>query len=72
MMEEKKTEATVVLEGELCKECLLCIEVCVPDVLKVSDKLNKMGYHPDVYIDEFQAYTLTEKNNFWGFHYCLE
>ena len=52
MIEEKRTEATVVLEGELCKECLLCIEVCVPDVLKVSDKLNKMGYHPVEYKGE--------------------
>jgi len=48
----KKHNARVEINGELCKECLLCIEACAPDVLKVSDTLNKMGYHPVEYIGE--------------------
>jgi NAD-dependent dihydropyrimidine dehydrogenase PreA subunit len=49
---KKKHTARVEIAGELCKECLLCIEACVPDVLKVSESLNKMGYHPVEYIGE--------------------
>lgn len=49
---KKKHNARVEIDGELCKECLLCIEACAPDVLKVSDVLNKMGYHPVEYIGE--------------------
>ncbi len=49
---QRKHNAKVEVDGELCKECLLCIEACAPDVLKVSDALNKMGYHPVEYIGE--------------------
>jgi NAD-dependent dihydropyrimidine dehydrogenase PreA subunit len=49
---KKKHNAKVEVDGELCKECLLCIEACAPDVLKVADALNKMGYHPVEYIGE--------------------
>jgi NAD-dependent dihydropyrimidine dehydrogenase PreA subunit len=49
---KKKHSARVEIVGELCKECLLCIEACVPDVLKVSESLNKMGYHPVEYIGD--------------------
>ncbi len=43
--EKKKHNARVEIDAELCKECLLCIEACAPDVLRVSEALNKMGYH---------------------------
>ncbi len=49
---KKKRSANIEIEGELCKECLLCIEACAPDVLKVSQKLNKLGYHSVEYIGE--------------------
>ena len=49
---KKRHNAYVEIEGELCKECLLCIEACAPDVLKVADALNKMGYHPVEYIGD--------------------
>jgi len=49
---KKKHNARIEIDGELCKECLLCIEACAPDVLKVSDTLNKMGYHPVEYIGD--------------------
>lgn len=46
---KRKHNSRVEIDGELCKECLLCIEACAPDVLRVSDILNKMGYHPVEY-----------------------
>lgn len=44
------TEAHVEIESDLCKECNLCVEACPPKVLRISDKLNVMGYHPVEYI----------------------
>ncbi|MCG8604381.1 4Fe-4S dicluster domain-containing protein [bacterium] len=38
------------METDLCKGCLLCLEVCAPQVLVVSDSLNRMGYHPVEYV----------------------
>jgi len=49
---KKRHNAHIEIDGELCKECLLCIEACAPDVLKVSETLNKMGYHPVEYIGD--------------------
>jgi len=34
---KKRHNAHIEIDGELCKECLLCIEACAPDVLKVSE-----------------------------------
>ncbi|MFQ5604727.1 MAG: ferredoxin family protein [bacterium] len=42
----------VEITSDLCKGCLLCIEACPPQVLKESESLNKMGYHPAIYIGE--------------------
>lgn len=36
----------VVVKKELCKGCMLCVEHCKKNVLHVSDRFNKMGYHP--------------------------
>ena len=47
---ENKAEVRVEIESDLCKECGLCIEACPVDVLKISEKLNVMGYHPVEYI----------------------
>ena len=49
---KKKHSARIEIDGELCKECLLCIEACAPDVIRVSEALNKMGYHPVEYRGE--------------------
>jgi len=32
----------------------------------VSSFLSRLGYHEEVHVDEFQAFHLTEKANFWG------
>jgi NAD-dependent dihydropyrimidine dehydrogenase PreA subunit len=46
----KKPGGLVEIAADLCKGCLLCTEACPPDVLTVSERLNKMGYHPVEYI----------------------
>ncbi len=36
--------ATVTIDRELCKGCLLCIPVCPPRVLVMSEAVNRKGY----------------------------
>jgi hypothetical protein len=40
----------------------------MPDKQRVyiTGFLTRLGYHPDVHVDEFQAYHFTERSNFWG------
>lgn len=45
-----KGRGHVIIDFESCKGCGLCLEVCAPEVLRVSPKLNSMGYHPAEYI----------------------
>lgn len=45
-----RNEAYVEIDSDLCKECNLCVEACPVNVLRISDKLNVMGYHPVEYI----------------------
>lgn len=47
---EEKSRGRVEIEADLCKGCLLCIEACPPAVLRESNSLNKMGYHPAYYV----------------------
>lgn len=39
----------VIIDAEECKGCGLCVEVCPPEVLLISEALNRMGYHPAEY-----------------------
>ncbi|WP_022851184.1 4Fe-4S dicluster domain-containing protein [Limisalsivibrio acetivorans] len=34
----------VVINGDKCKGCGLCIEVCPKKILRFSEKINAMGY----------------------------
>lgn len=47
---QMKSRGHVVIDFENCKGCGLCLEVCAPNALRVSTKLNRMGYHPAEYI----------------------
>jgi 2-oxoglutarate ferredoxin oxidoreductase subunit delta len=38
--------ARIIVEGELCKGCYLCIHVCPKKSIRVSKKLNAKGYYP--------------------------
>ena len=37
------------VNGELCKGCQLCIDVCPKSVIAISEKLNLASYHPAFY-----------------------
>ncbi len=34
----------LIIEKDLCKGCHICVEFCPRGVLKISDKLNRIGY----------------------------
>lgn len=46
---ESGSRGMVVIDAEECKGCGLCVEVCPPSALKISEALNRMGYHPAEY-----------------------
>lgn len=46
---ESRSRGMVTINAEECKGCGLCVEVCPPSVLKISEALNRMGYHPAAY-----------------------
>jgi 2-oxoglutarate ferredoxin oxidoreductase subunit delta len=43
------TRGHVIVREDECKGCELCVEACPVNVLVMSPKLNKMGYHPSSY-----------------------
>jgi len=45
-----RSRGMVVISAEDCKGCSLCVEVCPPQVLRISEVLNRMGYHPVEYL----------------------
>jgi 2-oxoglutarate ferredoxin oxidoreductase subunit delta len=50
MVEDRKPDRGFVeIDGEECKGCGLCVEACVPRVLRLAEYLNRYGYHPAVY-----------------------
>ena len=50
MKKQSGSRGLVVINAEECKGCGLCVEVCPPSVLKISEALNRMGYHPAEYL----------------------
>lgn len=48
----KKTKGFIKINGELCKGCALCIEVCPKGSIRISKKLNIKGYHPAEYTEK--------------------
>ncbi|HKM39283.1 MAG TPA: 4Fe-4S binding protein [bacterium] len=36
----------VIFSEDRCKGCELCTTVCPVNILVMSDKINKLGYHP--------------------------
>src|SRR5205823_14195892 len=43
--------ATVTIDIETCKGCVLCVEVCPPRVLIMSEDTNRMGYRYPLLLD---------------------
>ncbi len=44
-------QATVTIDVETCKGCVLCIPVCPPGVLSMSEAVNGKGYRYPLLID---------------------
>ncbi|HMM22865.1 MAG TPA: 4Fe-4S binding protein [Selenomonadales bacterium] len=47
--------AKVVVLGEYCKSCGLCVSICPKKILKIGDKPNKKGYYYVVVSDPDQC-----------------
>lgn len=45
----KQDKGSVVMNSEECKGCGLCVASCTPGVLRLSENLNRYGYHYAVY-----------------------
>src|SRR5690349_22679071 len=43
--------STVTIDVETCKGCVLCVEVCPPKVLVMSELTNAMGYRYPLLLD---------------------
>jgi 2-oxoglutarate ferredoxin oxidoreductase subunit delta len=43
---------TVTLQIETCKGCELCIDACPQESLKLSERINKQGYHYAVLVKD--------------------
>jgi 2-oxoglutarate ferredoxin oxidoreductase subunit delta len=39
-------KVAITINGEFCKSCGLCVDVCKRDVLEVSTGTNSKGYRP--------------------------
>lgn len=50
MTEAVKTDkGSVTMNSEECKGCGLCVASCTPGVLRLSESLNRYGYHYAIY-----------------------
>jgi NAD-dependent dihydropyrimidine dehydrogenase PreA subunit len=49
MSQAKADRGSLKLNSDECKGCGLCVPVCPPRVLRLSDQLNPYGYHPLTY-----------------------
>ena len=51
MLENARPDkGTASMNPEECKGCGLCVASCTPQVLRLSENLNRNGYHTAVYI----------------------
>jgi NAD-dependent dihydropyrimidine dehydrogenase PreA subunit len=41
-----KREGHVIVDGDRCKGCSLCVESCPTESLRIGTSLNRLGYHP--------------------------
>ncbi len=46
----KPDRGSVEMNSDECKGCGLCVEACPPKVLRLTDGLNRYGYHTAQYL----------------------
>ncbi len=46
----KPDRGMIETNSEECKGCGLCVEACPPKVLRLTDNLNRYGYHTAEYL----------------------
>ncbi|MCR4441548.1 MAG: 4Fe-4S binding protein [Peptococcaceae bacterium] len=44
--------AKAVFQEELCKGCELCRNACPQGIIRLSEKINSLGYHPAQLTDQ--------------------
>lgn len=44
----------VIFNEDICKGCGLCVNVCPPSIIKISETINLKGYHP-AYVEDQEA-----------------
>jgi len=47
-----KTHGHIIIDTENCKGCELCTEECPQDGIKMSENINKKGYHYAVLMED--------------------
>ncbi len=47
--------AKITISEDTCKGCGLCTTVCPKKIVRISDRINKKGYHPAECSDESQC-----------------
>jgi len=40
-----KVKGAIVVDTQICKGCEVCIPVCLDDVIRMSNEVNRKGYH---------------------------
>jgi len=44
-MAKKKRKFKIIIDEDFCKGCNICVEICVPEVFTISEKINTKGYY---------------------------
>jgi 2-oxoglutarate ferredoxin oxidoreductase subunit delta len=51
----RQVKGLIVISGELCKGCEICISFCPKNVIRLSEKLNAAGYPNALFTDNGQC-----------------
>jgi 2-oxoglutarate ferredoxin oxidoreductase subunit delta len=49
----------VTFQEDRCKACELCVHFCPQKIIALSDRINKLGYHPAAAVDQDKCTSCT-------------